>query len=531
MPHFIKTMPDVDEDAHEVRDADDDGGEIELPPLRPLTVDEDGEALGVEDGLSDASLIDTGPDESIDLDDSTGTLDDQALFKLELPPDDASEPDDGASDSDMLTIDSLEGDEEYGYVDEENAEDAAWEDGADLPDLVPLGHDDGGEEGVEDVVDLGVEGDDDVSHLPPLSLEEDGELDEAEDLLGEAEIRAMLRHGEDDLLAPEVSPDEPKTTTAEEPGDVRIDVAHLGPRDDDIRCVSLPPRLAGGTGLYAVGPTCRPSGLAEHRVLSIALDHPTVLVGTAFEGLHRSADGEAFSRVDGWPEGAAHVVRENGASRFWARSESGGLYRSVDDGVSWTGPLLLKPVVGLAAPASGGIVVLCAGRDAPTQVARSDDGGERWGAVDGPPVGPGLPGPEWSLAVLGDVIAVAADSDTVRVWVSGDRGRSWAASPHPTGGTTALALVDEAGAPTLYVASEDDGSSMVQRIREAPEAERVVLNVAAHAREQSIEPRGDGDGEARVHALAATQIATTTVLWVATGVGLFRVDVEWGEGA
>ena len=99
-------------------------------------------------------------------------------------------------------------------------------------------------------------------------------------------------------------------------------------------------------------------------------------------------------------------------------------------------------------PPTGGVMVLCAGKDVPAQLAWTEDGGGRWSAVDGP----GLPSDgEMSLAYGDGYVAVACDADVAGPFLSSDAGKTWARVPGlpPTG---PIALVKEEGGLSLYAA-------------------------------------------------------------------------------
>ena len=200
-----------------IEDEDDDFP-IDLPPLGKLTdVDDtlDSEELGIEE-LPESSEA----DESVGLDDSEGVEGDEALFALDLPPPEAErvEP-----EVDAIPIEGLDGDDEYGWT-ETGASEEAWDPSdVDLPSLRPLGREDGGEEGVEDLglgVGVSADGDDDdASHLPPLEAL-DAELeDDFEDLV----------LGEDALI--DTSSLEPLTEVSER-ADEGVTTLHLEPAVD-----------------------------------------------------------------------------------------------------------------------------------------------------------------------------------------------------------------------------------------------------------------------------------------------------------
>ncbi|HJL14144.1 MAG TPA: hypothetical protein RMH99_00740 [Sandaracinaceae bacterium LLY-WYZ-13_1] len=520
-------MPDED---------DDDDLILDLPPLG--TGDDESTPEDDDLGLEDLVATDTEEDdEEVGLDDSTGLEDEQSLFALELPPEEA-EAAEGEKGLEELPFDEgIDADgEEEGWTEESGAaSDEPWDPHeADLPELAPLGTEDGGEEGLDEVVDLGIDGDA-VPHLPALDLDA-GEDEEAEELsIGEdalIEEAALSFEEERRQMGREVPP------ALDAPG---CTVAHLGPRAGAIYAVELSSHgsLAGGHALHRLGPSglspVDAPALADHDVVSIARLDDDVVIGTRLGGAFTGAfDGDALGplrrsegleALDASPQ-EFHLRAEAGGARLWGRGAGGGLYRSEDRGRSWTGPLLLKPALALATPDEGGVVVLCAGRDAPAQLVGSEDGGERWAAVDAPDLAEG----DSYLAVCGELVALASDADAGGPFLSADGGRSWARVPGlpPTG---PMALVREPGGLSLYAAHFFEGSDRGVVVRYRPDGGEPgrVLDVAERAADLGDVDEGDREGDHRVYALRASSEGETTVLHVATGVGLFRVRIDPDE--
>ena len=185
-------------------DVEDEDLIDELPPLGDLRVEDDGllpDELGVGFGGEGG--------EDVGLDDSVGVLDEASLYVLELPP---SEAEDDAGVDAIPVAELDDGEDEYGWTEDAgSAADERW-DPADLgmPSMTPLGRDDGGEEGVEEVFDLGGGGDDAVPNLPPLEGD-----DEAEDEEG-MELALTLRDEGDADLPPALD-------------DVFVQLEHEGP--------------------------------------------------------------------------------------------------------------------------------------------------------------------------------------------------------------------------------------------------------------------------------------------------------------
>src|SRR5690606_32580850 len=135
-------------------------------------------------------------------------------------------------------------------------------------------------------------------------------------------------------------------------------------------------------------------------------------------------------------------------------------------------------------------------------LARSEDGGQRWMAVDGPPA---VEEP-CSLAVLRDAVGVASSAGT---FLSRDRGKSWARVPGLPPARL-IALADEAGGLALYTAHSLEGRAVVARRRPDGGEPALVLDVEAE----------------QVSALEASTSGGLVVLHVATSAGLFRVRVD-----
>lgn len=459
-----------------------------LPELPELELDDDG--LPVEDDLGLEAEIDLPPEEGTESDDTTG-LDEEFIHELvDLPPDDPLEGDEVEEE---IPVEGLGGDDEYGWVDDPRAaggQDEEWDDGFELPELTPLTRDDGGEEGLDDLVQLGGSGDE-VPHLPPLGDDED---EESEDI------------GIDDEVSLRSFDDEPMTLGwTLEPAACRVDV--LG--DKPVVCFVR--GLAGGPGgLFATQEDWRRLGGVE-QVLSMAVDpqEPSRLVVGTNTGALRSVDGgRTFAPANGWATEGRETAQPffvscESSNRLWARTASGALYRSADFGASWSGPLLLKPVVALAADADG-VVALCAGRNVPPQVVHSEDGGQRWNASDGPPLEP----ESIALAIRRSFIAVSSAAGS---FLSADRGKKWSRLPRfPQ--AAALALASEPRGITVYGAHPIGGRLCVVRHRPGGGEPTLLVELDAEA-----------------HALHSERSEALTVLWLASSGGLHRLTVDLGR--
>lgn len=512
-------MPEVDDD--------------DLPELPPLGDEDEEGALDRDDLGLDELIEDADADEEVGLDDSTGFEDEQALFALELPPEE--DPSEAAEEGvDAIPVEGIDDDAEYGWTEyAARGSDETWEpEEHELPSLRPLGHEDHGEEGVDDDVDLGVRGDDEVPSLPPLREDLDAEEEEADDLaLGEDALieEASLSFEEERQQMGRALP-----PALEAPGCV---IEHFGA--DEVLAIDLgDPILVGGRGLFRLtdGASLERldrEGLEEREIVSIARvsgADGVVVVGERLGGVWRSEDGgRTFTPGSGVAESnvaqSFHVHAEAGGARLWGRTGTGGLYRSEDRGRTWVGPLLLKPVVAIATPAEGGVVALCAGRDAPPQLVGSEDGGARWAAVDGPALP--VTGGELHVAVSGEYVAVASDADRAGPYLSSDGGRSWARVPGlpPTG---PMALAREPGGLALYASHFFEGGDRGVVVRHRPDGGEpgVVLDVAQEAAARGVPEHGDSEGEHRVHALAVRREGSRTMLYAATGAGSFRARID-----
>lgn len=425
-------------------------------------------------------------DEGVGLDDAAGLEDDASSYALDLPPEDAVDDEQGV---DAIPIEGLDEGDEYGWSDDgRGEEDHPFEGDLDLPGLSPLARDDGGEEGVDDLVPLG-DGDD-VPHLGPL----EDDADEGDESTFGDDV-TLMRFDEGPAGFPVLEP-------------AGCEVLELGGGD----IAACADRLVGGSaGLFWAEDRLSPVAgwPAGRRVSSVAV-HPAErglrVIGTPEGALRVDAEG-AFVEANGWAGGGPlFVTGEQTAlgerTRVWGRTPSGALFRSDDDGASWAGPLLFEPVVALAAPPSGGLVVLCAGRDAPPRLARTEDGGQSWTASEGPPLeGVG------HLAALRDWVVVASAAGP---FLSRDRGRRWARVPGlPATGPVGLAM--EPGGLALYAVHLHEGRSLVVRHRPGGGESAAVLDV----------------GPATVHAIEVrVEHGTRTRVQVASSAGFFRAHIR-----
>ncbi|GAB5548563.1 MAG: hypothetical protein SangKO_083230 [Sandaracinaceae bacterium] len=510
----MKPEPDEDEDL--------------LPPLPPMGDDDDDALPDAQDLGLDELVEDLSGEEGVGLDDDTGFDDDAPLYALELPPEE--EADEASEDLDAIPFEGLDEGEEYGWTeDTTSASDASWDPAEmDLPSLRPLGSDDGGEVGVDDAMDFVVVDEDSAMHLPPLDTTEAEEEEAGDDL--QLDVVGMLDDIEDESHDAVPSPLD------------GVSVEWLGLRGG--ASSARPPYASGAQGVFWVGDCFEDpigageatrrggEGLEGEDVVSIASDSASegarVVVSTRLGDVLVSSDGgERFDRVASFGHETAqdfHLHREAGTERLWGRTGGGALHASDDLGRTWKGPLLLKRVAAIVTPPTGGVMVLCAGKDVPAQLAWTEDGGGRWSAVDGP----GLPSDgEMSLAYGDGYVAVACDADVAGPFLSSDAGKTWARVPGlpPTG---PIALVKEEGGVSLYAAHffEAGDRGVVVRHRPGGGEAGLVLDVAEEAERRGLGGDDDAEGEHRVLELSLSRQGDRTVLLVATGVGVFRVRVE-----
>jgi hypothetical protein len=448
---------------------DDDEDDDLLPELPSMGERGDEEPAGPDD-LGTGEVL-PEEDERVGLDDSAGVDGDDALFALDLPPKEKVVDED---DMDVIPIDGLDGDDEYGWTDANEGEAEGWDDELDLGKESTTSED-AGEEGVDDVFEIGGGGDDDASHLPALRGHDPE--DDAEEL--------------DGLVAVTAFDDEPRMVSAAMLPRLACEVSKIA--DGPVCCVD---------GVYIGGQGVRTIDGAE----SIARDHSVTSLA-AFDGVIVIVSGGGLRAVGGEltscdPEGRSLAWVGRDGERLWGAADGGAVFTSEDRGAGWSGPLLLAPAVAMAIANEGGVVVLCAGRDAPAQVARSTDG-KRWTAAAGPSLGEGVR----RIDTCGDSIAIACSEDPRGPSLSNDRGKTWSRVPGLPR-TGAIALVREAGGLTLYAAHD----GFVARHRPGGGEPALVLE---HAIEQN-----------RVHTLRAERRGDSTILLVGSDAGLHRVQID-----
>ncbi len=531
-----------------VPDRRDDDAIDELPPMGSL---DDEEELGVDDATLGADEdVDLTGAEDVGLDDAAAgaevfdvlellgaaTGDEDERWTAETEAAGELVEDDGLADP---------GEEvEHGWTaDSEAAGIEGWdEDVVDRLDEGSILGDDAGEEGVDEV--FAVRGGEDDFELPPLDEGEEGDAPADDiDLQEEAEIEGVELSYEE----------EARMSGATLPGPLepaRLDVSYLGPDDDALAAVACagPALYAGGEALYLqVGARLEPAvaeGLEGQDLTSLALDPRDprrLVVGTRLGGAFRSTDGGAsFHEVNAWLHhqdasrlSVAFFVRaepHDTGVRLWGRTRAGALYRSDDLGDSWSSPLLPAPVLGLAVAPGEGTVALCVPRAGAARIAVSPDGGHRWTMreVEGLEGAPHIPDADHHVAALGEAIVVVREGEAEGPFLSRDGGVRWERLGRlPAAGPVALAR--EGGRTVLYAALFFDGADRGVVVREpvdAPGEAALLLDVRAERDARRIEGRGDPEGDNRVLALEASAGGGRTHLDVATGAGLFRVDVS-----
>ncbi|MCB9591635.1 MAG: exo-alpha-sialidase [Sandaracinaceae bacterium] len=421
-------------------DDDDDALAGDLGAMTPL--DDEDEPLGVEglgvEGLG-VELDGAGDGETVGLDDSAGLEEGDRFFELELPVDRAVDEEDFDA---IPLVEGLGGDDEYGWIDDAADPEERWDaDDHELPHLTPLGRDeDRGDEGVDDVFDLGGRDADSASHLPPLAEHLDADEDEGIDLElslptmgdGETELPPLLEGARVERLL------------------------EVSTRDVVVQGGSW--WAATVDGLYRDGARLEATGLVGSP-RSIAWAHGVLLVGTD-RGAFRSADdGRTFAHVDALGTAAVRLEAEAGGM-VWACGATGRLQRSDDAGVTWSPPLLLTRVAAMASPGTG-LVTLSAPDAARPQVASSDDGGRRWAASDAPALERPSDGRDYGIAAAGGHVALASPDDPGGPFLSEDQGRTWVRVPGLPPAEAIALRVD--GRVVLYAAHRlGEGTAVVR---------------------------------------------------------------------
>lgn len=480
----------------------------------------------------DFDLPVNGEDEVVGLDTSTGLDDEEPLFELDMPPASDDGPDGTAQEVEDWSVEFEQLDAEPSWLDAGAQADETDDEDVDLRVPPPLGEDDLGEAGLDEPAL--------PSHalaLPPLDAPDGAEVG-----LGGDDLEEGL---EGDWLAVEL-PDEPLDAPPRFGTIERASARPIGPRRAPVRAYDAQAEVwATSDALYVDGGRRRLAGggLEGHELVSLAVDpeRPSRwVVGTRDAGVFRSDDGgERFvaSSPEGTrPKGAFHLAverRPGGSATLWGRTERGALYRSSDFGGAFQGPLLLASVRAMVALEPRGLLVVCAGRDAPVRLAHTLDGGARWSSTAGPPVPPSARSKLWLSATRGGTnLAIAAEGDEGGVWLSRDRGRSWTRSS--TWGAAPLhgpiALLEEPGGLSLYGVLRSDGRVSIVRKGASDAAGGSVLEVlpAPQHHVEAAEP-GPEDAEAgRVYTLAGRCDQHRTVLEVGAWCGFFEVSVDLG---
>ena len=525
-----------------------------IPDLTPLGPIGEDEAVGVDDDGDDPVAGIEGEDEHVGLDDVTGR--DEPIGDEDLLLDIAHEGERWTAGSDeagdlagdaAASLDA--GGAEYGWTaDTEAPTEEEWPD-----DVLAIagGHDesfigdDHGEEGADEDFSVRVGEDDDApTGLPRLDMgtsDQGDELADDLDLQDEGEVEgADLSYDEEARLSG-------ATVPALFDGG-QLAVTHLGPGDDAIVGMSVVGedvwaagdrlyRSRGGALVLVEGEGLE--GLDLTSVAVLADDGSVCAVGTRLAGVLLSVDdGRSFERVNSWlgPSPAAtatvpfhvHAARHAGAPRtLWGRTRSGALFRSEDRGVRWSRPVLPSPVAALALAPSG-VFALCVPGPGRCQLVRSADDGRSWTTCGEPPLAVVEPGTA-HMGVVDEVVVVVEETDREGPVVSSDGGASFSRlADLPGAGPVALVL--EAARPVLYAGLFFEGADRGVVVRRAlAGAPSLVLDVLAERRARGIEARADAEGENRVLSIDATVRDGGTRLHVATGAGLFRVELRIGE--
>ena len=403
----------------------------DLPPLDPE--DERDEPLDTPMDLDE--LEDTlDPDADVDLDDEGATDLDVGIAALE-----SEEP--AGDDRNELVLDIAE---LLAVADEETGED----DAAGPPDFDPSvgleesappigGPDEEVEHDYDGIVD---------EELPGLDADDEGDFDEAEDWVPHAAL------------------DEPPPSGIDPPWLAQALVA--GERVDVVMALSGLV-VSTGASVHCFGKEQRRLDLGA-RVTSAALSGGMLLMFTATgQLLRRDLVGDRNEELEGWREAAGArrgdaLELELSSSPFepgvvLARTNRGGLLRSVDRGTSFSAEDLHARVLGFDAREKP--AVLLAETTSGKRLLSSDDGGSSWSASALDEVALAVAdGAAVRMAALDDVVALG---DLERgLAVSSDGGKSFFRVPG-SARLTALCAARLFGEPVVFAALHRDTDDRV----------------------------------------------------------------------
>lgn len=498
-----------------MREDDDAGG---LPGL-------DG---GVVEGAERAD-DDRGIEADVDLDvgdEEASSLDDAAAGDLDAPESDEDEESESGLDWDETDGDPMEADPSLTDGDE-----GGWTEGSETHESDPWDEEDDDAEERDLGVDRGEEGVDEhgASGLDDAFLPSS----EAADLDGDADDLDVREDAAIDATGHEAD-------TTELP-QLDLPTQWLGPSGEAARTVEIG---AGGVFLVAGGllevsggalvPVTRPSIENEGEITSVSRRGAELAVGTnAGEVflLARDAASESMTRRalprPGTRDGSLGAIDTVALdTALVVRSRGGALFRSNVDESGWVGPVIARPVrlirgsVG-AGDASEWLLALVGTHAEPggDELMASTDA-RRFERVALPTRRPGTH--VVGMARAGSTLALAISDGPVMI--TRDVGATWA--PIATlRDAQQVWLSTERGAVVLYAALFHEASDRGQLVRLPMDGEPVViLDVANETRKRRLGGPGDPDGDGRVHDLAIESDDARTVLWIATGVGLFRVE-------
>lgn len=193
-------------------------------------------------------------------------------------------------------------------------------------------------------------------------------------------------------------------------------------------------------------------GLLSQEVMSVVWGEKDTVIAATVRGLYRSPNaGRAWRVCPGTESLSFAALARLPDGSILAAQERGGLYRSADNGSSWTpyGDLPGDIRTGMVVSLSGGEAVLGSIEHG---IMRSTDGGATWTRVADTTA--------LSLAVSGDTVYAGTDSG---VLLSEDKGATWTELPTPPLHDLRRLLVIEgrplvAGINSPAVRLEEDGS-------------------------------------------------------------------------
>lgn len=507
--------------------------EPEKPGRRPLVEDDDvGGLPGLDGGVDGRGDDERWIEAEVELDvpdESASSLDDSLAGDLDSAEPGIDDEGDGGLDWDDADAEPVDADPTLA-----EGEEGGWTEGSETSESDPWDDEGGSDEERELGVDRGEEGIDE--HVPTGALDDAELLGPRESALeGDADDLDVREDAALDAIGHEVS--------ALELPRIELPTTWLGPSAQAARTVASGAGsvLVGAGALFEVNDgvvVAAPRARAQHDgdVTSLARRGPEIIVGTdAGEVLSISRDpasGVLAQRALPRPGtrdgslGAVDVVALDTA--IVVRTRGGALFRTNVDESAWIGPIVARPVRMIRGAIGPGdvsewlLALVGTHADPASDELMTSPDARRFERVPLPtrPAGAHVVG----MARAGSTLALALSDGPVMI--SRDAGATWAAC-ELLEDAQQVWLACERGATVLYASLFHEASDRGQLVRLPIDGEpRVVLDVAHEARVRRLGGPGDPDGDGRIHDLAIDADEMRTVLWVATGVGLFRVEAE-----